>query len=196
VVFCEGVTLPSFIVQGVDWVTANAVKPAVVNMSLGSLIPFTTVINAVVNSAASGIFYAVAAGNGNPITGEALNACTSSPAIAGYNLFGIPNGITTVGATDASDQEASFSNYGVCVNMWAPGVEVTAPWLMSDGGLITASGTSLASPYLAGGAALLLSRFPTLTPPLVEYVLLVTADTPGTLSEDGAAIRRLNVQYF
>jgi subtilisin family serine protease len=196
VVFCEGVTLPSFIVQGVDWVTANAVKPAVVNMSLGSLIPFTTVINAVVNSAATGIFYAVAAGNGNPITGEALNACTSSPAIAGYNLFGIPNGITTVGATDASDQEASFSNYGVCVNMWAPGVEVTAPWLMSDGGLITASGTSLASPYLAGGAALLLSRFPTLTPPLVEYVLLVTADTPGTLSEDGAAIRRLNVQYF
>jgi subtilisin family serine protease len=196
VVFCEGVTLPSYIVQGVDWVTANAVKPAVVNMSLGSLIPFTTVINAVLNSAASGIFYAVAAGNGNPFTGEPLNACTSSPAIAGYNASGIPNGIVTVGATDENDEEASFSNFGVCVNMWGPGVEVTAPWLMSEGGLITASGTSFASPYVAGAAALLLSRAPTWSPPLVELLLLLTAETPGTLSIDGAPIRRLNVQYF
>jgi subtilisin family serine protease len=196
VVFCEGVTLPSYIVQGVDWVTANAVKPAVVNMSLGSLIPFTTVINAVLNSAASGIFYAVAAGNGNPFTGEPLNACTSSPAIAGYNASGIPNGIVTVGATDENDEEASFSNFGVCVNMWGPGVAVTAPWLMSEGGLITASGTSFASPYVAGAAALLLSRAPTWSPPLVELLLLLTAETPGTLSIDGAPIRRLNVQYF
>lgn len=196
VVFCEGVTLPSYIVQGVDWVTANAVRPAVVNMSIGSLIPFTTVIQAVLNSAATGIFYAVAAGNGNPFTGEALDACTSSPAIAGYNLFGIPNGVVTVGATDADDREAGFSNFGVCVNMWAPGVGVTAPWLVSDGGLITASGTSFSSPYVAGAAALLLSRFPALTPPQVEYVLLITAEVPGTASKDGAPIRRLSVRYF
>jgi subtilisin family serine protease len=193
---CEGVTLPSFIVQGVDWVTANAQRPAVVNMSIGSLIPLTAVSTAVTNSARTGIFYAVAAGNGNPFTGQALNACTSSPAIAGYNLFGIPNGIVTVAATDVSDQEASFSNFGVCVNLWAPGVSVTAPWLVSEGGLITASGTSFASPYVAGGAALLLSRFPALTPPQVEYVLLVTGELPGTTSKDGAAIRRLNVQHF
>jgi subtilisin family serine protease len=193
---CEGVTLPSLIVQGVDWVTANAVKPAVVNMSLGSLIPLTAVTTAVLNSEATGIFYAVAAGNGNPFTGQAVSACTSSPANAGYNWFGIPNGIVTVAATDPVDEEASFSNYGPCVNLWAPGVDVTAPWLVSEGGLITASGTSFASPYVAGGAALLLSRVPTLSPPVVEYVLLVTADLTGTTSKDGAAIRRLNVRYF
>jgi subtilisin family serine protease len=102
----------------------------------------------------------------------------------------------TVAATDLVDEEASFSNYGPCVNLWAPGVEVTAPWLVSEGGLITASGTSFASPYVAGGAALLLSRVPTLSPPVVEYVLLVTADLTGTTSKDGAAIRRLNVRYF
>jgi subtilisin family serine protease len=193
---CAGVTLPSFIVQGIDWVTANAVRPAVVNMSIGSLIPLGIVTNAVIRSAASGIFYAVAAGNGNPFTGQAVNACTSSPAIAGYNFFGVPNGIVTVGATDSGDAEASFSNFGVCVNLWAPGVENTAPYLMSEGGLITASGTSFASPYVAGAAALLLSRFPGLNPPSVEYVLNLTADLPGTASRDGAAIRRLNVQLF
>jgi subtilisin family serine protease len=196
VVGCQGVTWPSFIIQGVDWVTANAVKPAVANMSLGGLIPLIAVNTAVQNSAASGVFYAVAAGNGNPVTGDAFNACYSSPAGAGYNANGVPNGIVTVGATDISDQEADFSNFGVCVNMWAPGVSVTAPWLMSEGGTITASGTSFASPYVAGGAALLLSRYPTLHPVLVEYVLLVTADLPGTFSKDGTPIRRLNVRLY
>lgn len=196
VVGCQGVTWPSFIIQGVDWVTANAVKPAVANMSLGGLIPIIALNTAVQNSAASGVFYAVAAGNGNPFTGQAFNACYSSPAGAGYNANNIPNGIVTVGATDISDQEAGFSNFGVCVNLWGPGVAVTAPWLMSQGGTIMASGTSFASPYVAGGAALLLSRYPTLHPILVEYVLLVTADLTGTLSKDGAPIRRLNVRLY
>lgn len=193
---CSGLTLPSLIIQGVDWVTANAVKPAVANMSLGGLIPITAVNTAVANSAASGIVYAVAAGNGNPYTGQPLNACYSSPAGAGYNRNGVPNGIVTVAATDAADQEASFSNFGVCVNLWAPGVNVTAPWLMSEGGTITASGTSFSSPYTAGAAALLLSRYPYLNPPSVEYVLQLTADVPGTLSKDGAPIRRLSVRLW
>ena len=148
------------------------------------------------NSAASGVFYAVAAGNGNPFNGQALNACYSSPAGAGYNQNGVPNGVVTTGATNMVDQEASFSNFGVCVNLWAPGVNVTSTWLMSDGGTITASGTSFASPYVAGGAALLLSRYPTLHPILVEFVLLITADLTGTLSKDGAPIRRLNVRLY
>jgi subtilisin family serine protease len=196
VVNCDGITLPSYIIQGVDWVTANAVKPAVANVSLGGLIPIIALNTAVQNSATSGVFYAVAAGNGNPFNGQALNACYSSPAGAGYNANNVPNGVVTAGATNMADQEASFSNFGVCVNLWAPGVNVTSTWLMSDGGTITASGTSFASPYVAGGAALLLSRYPTLHPILVEYVLLVTADVTGTLSKDGAPIRRLNVRLY
>src|SRR5205085_5715978 len=122
----------------------------VANMSLGSLMPIIAVNTAVLNSAASGIFYAVAAGNGNPLNHNApLNACQTSPASAGFSLSGV-NGIVTAGASDEDDRVASFSNYGPCVDIHAPGVNVTAPWLMSEGGTITASGTSFASPYVAG----------------------------------------------
>jgi subtilisin family serine protease len=192
---CEGLTFPSYIIQGVDWVTANAVKPAVANMSLGSLIPLISLNTAVQNSAATGIVYAIAAGNGNPFTGEAVNACYSSPAGAGYDSTYI-NGIITTAATDQVDMEASFSNFGVCVNIWAPGVQVTSLWLMASGGTFTGSGTSFASPYVAGGAALLLSRAPTLSPAWVEFLLRYVADVPGTLSKDGAQIRRLQIKYF
>ncbi len=193
---CDGITLPSVIIQGVDWVTANAVKPAVANMSLGSLIPLTSVNTAVQNSAASGVFYALAAGNGNPYNNNApLNACLTSPAGAGYNP-GFPNGIVTVGATDQADAEAPFSNFGVCVDLWAPGVDVTAPWLMADGGTITASGTSFSSPYVAGAAALFVSRVPSSPPWFTELILELVADVPGTLSKDGRPIRRLQVERF
>jgi subtilisin family serine protease len=196
VLTCAGLTFPSFIIQGVDWVTANAVKPAVVNMSLGSLIPFTALNTAVANSAATGLVYAVAAGNGNPFNNnQPLNACNISPAGAGFDSPWF-NGVITVAATDAQDVEAPFSNYGPCVNLWAPGVEVTTTWLMSDGATFTGSGTSFASPYVAGGAALLLSRAPTLVPWQVGFLLRLVADVPGTASLDGAAIRRLQVKYF
>lgn len=196
VLTCDGVTFPSIIVQGIDWVTANAVKPAVANMSLGSLIRIAAVDTAVRNSAASGIFYALAAGNGNPYNNNApLNACNTSPAGAGYSANGV-NGIMTAAATDEADVEASFSNYGTCVDVWAPGVAVNAPWLMSEGGLITASGTSFSSPYVAGAGAYLLSRIPTLPPWLVEFLIKVTVDVPGTTSFDGAAVRRLQIRLF
>ncbi len=196
VLTCAGVTFPSIIVQGIDWVTANAVKPAVANMSLGSLIRIAAVDTAVRNSAASGIFYALAAGNGNPYNNNApLNACNTSPAGAGYSANGV-NGIMTAAATDEADVEASFSNYGPCVDVWAPGVAVNAPWLMSEGGLITASGTSFSSPYVAGAGAYLLSRIPTLPPWLVEFLIKVTVDAPGTTSFDGAAVRRLQIRLF
>jgi subtilisin family serine protease len=196
VLTCAGITFGSIIIQGVDWVTANAIKPAVVNMSLGSLIPLTSVNQAVRASAQTGIFYAIAAGNGNPFTGEPLDACTSSPAGAGYDSGGIPNGIMTVGATDITDDDASFSNFGVCVDIWAPGVEITSTWLMSEGGAITASGTSFASPYVAGAAALVLSQRPTMPLRYLEGLIDSVADLPGTVAHDGAAIRRLSVRVF
>ncbi len=193
---CGGAGLTSTIIQGIDWVTANAVKPAVANMSLGSLLPLTALNTAVQNSAASGIFYALAAGNGNPYKNNApLNACYTSPAGAGYSANGV-NGVMTAAATDMTDVEAPFSNYGPCVDIWAPGVDVTAPWLMSQGGLITASGTSFASPYVAGAAVLLLSRAPTAPPWFIELVIKVTAAVPGTLSFDGATIRRLDAHLY
>jgi subtilisin family serine protease len=196
VIGCAGITFPSIIIQGIDWVTAHAVKPAVANMSLGSLIPLTGVNNAVFNSAASGIFYAVAAGNGNPFANNApLNACGTSPASAGYSANGV-NGIVTAGATDEDDRAASFSNYGPCVDIHAPGVHVTAPWLMSDGGTIIASGTSFASPYVAGAAALLFSRIPTAPSWYIEFLIKLTAVSTGTTAVDGAPIRRLDVRLF
>lgn len=193
---CDGITLPSYIIQGVDWVTAHAVKPAVVNMSLGSLIRVAALNTAVINSANTGLVYALAAGNGNPFNNNSpLNACTTSPASAGYDSPWF-NGVITVAATDRVDVEAPFSNYGPCVNLWAPGVDVTTTWMMSAGGTFTGSGTSFASPYVAGGAALLLSRAPTLVPWQVEFLLRLVADVPGTLSFDGVAIRRLQIRYF
>jgi len=196
VVSCAGVAFPSAIIQGIDWVTASAVKPAVANMSLGSLLPLVAVNQAVQGSAASGIFYAIAAGNGNPFDNNApLNACLSSPAGAGFSSNGV-NGIVTAGATDEDDRAASFSNYGPCVDIHAPGVNVTAPWLMSQGGTITASGTSFASPYVAGAAALLLSRIPTAPPWYIEFLLKLTAVSTGTTAFDGTPIRRLDVRLF
>jgi subtilisin family serine protease len=196
VLSCLGSASASAIVAAVDWVTANAIRPAVANMSIGSLVPLPSVNAAVKNSAASGIVYAVAAGNGNPYGGnQPVNACFSSPAGAGFDFLWL-NGILTVGATDLNDMEARFSNFGPCVNLWAPGVDVTTTWLMSQGGLITGSGTSFAAPYVAGAAALLLSKATALSPPVVEALLRITTDVPGTLSRDGASIRRLQVRYF
>jgi subtilisin family serine protease len=196
VVNCAGIAFPSAIIQGIDWVTAHALKPAVVNMSLGSLVPLIAVNSAVQNSAASGIFYALAAGNGNPFDHHSpLNACQTSPASTGFSS-NEANGIVTAGATDENDRAASFSNAGPCVDVHAPGVNVTAPWLMSEGGTITASGTSFASPYVAGAAALLLSRIPTAPPWYIEFLIKLTAVSTGTTASDGAPIRRLDVRLF
>jgi subtilisin family serine protease len=196
VLTCAGFTFPSVIIQGVDWVTANAVRPAVANMSLGSLISLPAVNQSVRNSAASGIFYAIAAGNGNPFTGQPLNACRTSPAATGFDPGGFPTGIMTVAATDIDDEEAGFSNYGACVDIWAPGVDITSTWLMSEGGLITASGTSFSSPYVAGAATLVLSQYPTMPMWYLEGLIEAVADRPGTISFDGAAIKRLAVRLF
>ncbi len=179
----NGYGAASDIVKGIDWVTANAVKPAVANMSLGGSVQ-QALDDAVKRSVAKGIFYAIAAGNSN------ADACKQSPARAGG---GTDNGIMTTAATDKNDAAAWFSNYGRCVDVWAPGVDILS---LSPSGTATMSGTSMASPHVAGAAALYLSRHPTATPTQVEAAIRNATAVPGTKAQDGAAIRRLNVAGF
>jgi aqualysin 1 len=172
---CGGSGQWSWIIAGIDWVTANATKPAIANMSLGGGAN-NAVDDAVRRSAASGIFYSLAAGN------DGANACNQSPARAGTT-----NGILTVAATDSSDAEASWSNYGSCVDLWAPGVSILSTW--KGGGTKTISGTSMASPHGGGTAALYLSSHTSASPSSVESALKADAAATSRASKDGRAIR-------
>jgi aqualysin 1 len=179
---CLGFGSTSNSIKGVDWVTANGQKPAVVNMSLGGGAN-QALDDAVINSVNAGFFYAVAAGN------QSEDACTHSPA-----RVGPVNGAMSIAATNTSEQEASFSNFGDCVDLWAPGVGILSTAL--GGGTRTLSGTSMASPHVAGAAALYLSSHPTATPAQVESAIKAAAVSTGTTSKDGRAIRRLYVGSF
>ena len=134
-------------------------------------------------SADSGVFYAVAAGN------DGANACNSSPARAGTH-----DGVATVAATDSNDNEASWSNYGSCVDIWAPGVSILST--KSGGGTTTMSGTSMASPHVAGGGALYLSSRTSASAATAESALKNAAQSTGTKSKDGRSITRLYVAGF
>lgn len=180
---CTGSGTTSAVIKGVDWVTAKAVKPAVANMSLGGGVS-SLLDNAIIKSVNSGVVYAIAAGN------SAVDACTSSPARIGASLAGA----ITVAATDSAENEASFSNYGSCVDTWAPGVSITSTYLA--GGLAVASGTSMASPHVAGAAALYLGRYGKVGAAQVEAAIKGAAVAPGTVSKNGQPITRLDVLPF
>ena len=181
---CNGSGTTTSVIKGVDWVAANAILPAVANMSLGGGAS-QLLDDAVRAAAARGIVFAIAAGN------STANACTASPARIGG--VGTP-GVLVTAATDVNDLEASFSNYGSCVDIWAPGVAV--PSLKLGGGVVNLSGTSMASPHVAGAAALYWARNPSATHGTVTNTLRQMAQPTGTSSKDGRAIYRLlaNVQ--
>ena len=184
---CDAKGSTSTIIEGVDWVTVNARKPAVANMSLGPLGGGTSnaLDDAVSNSAKSGVFYSVAAGN------EGWAACNDSPARAGA---GTNNGIVTAAATNDKNSEMAISNYGSCVDLWAPGANILSTKL--GGGTEKRSGTSMASPHAGGGAALYLSTHTGATPSGVEAALKQAAWQPGTKSKDGRTILLENVDPF
>jgi subtilisin family serine protease len=166
---CNGSGSTAQVVAGIDWVTANAIKPAVANMSLGGGAD-STLDNAVANSINSGVTYAIAAGNSN------ANACNFSPAR-------VPAAIT-VGATDISDNRASFSNFGTCLDIFAPGVNITSAWRTSDTATNTISGTSMATPHVTGAAALVASANPGWTPQQIRDFLVNNA-TNGVVANPG-----------
>ncbi|MFF3020415.1 S8 family serine peptidase [Streptomyces sp. NPDC057939] len=167
------------VVAGIDWVTRNAVKPAVANMSLGGGAD-SALDTAVRNSIAAGITYAVAAGN------ESTDASTKSPARVGEAI--------TVGSTTNTDAKSSFSNYGSILDIFAPGSNITSTWGTGDTATNTISGTSMASPHVAGAAAIYLSQNPTSTPAQVSAGL-VAAATPNVVTSPGSGSpnRLLNV---
>lgn len=175
---CAGSGTTSGVIKGIDWVTANAKRPAVANMSLGGSAS-QALDDAVKKSVAKGIFYAVAAGN------SGVDACTQSPA-----RLGTMNGVMTVGAIDSANADPSWSNFGACVDIWAPGVSVLSTYF--TGGTATMSGTSMASPHAAGAAALFLSTHTTLSPALIEAQLKADAVVTGTLSNANQPIKRIN----
>ncbi len=155
---CNGSGTWSQVINGMNWVANNHVKPAVANMSLGGSTN-TSVDSAATNMVTRGVTVAVAAGNSN------ANASTFSPARA--------SGVITVASSTSTDAKSSFSNYGSVVEIYAPGSSITSTWLNS--GTNTISGTSMASPHVAGVAALYLAGNPSATPATVSNWIISNA---------------------
>ena len=179
---CAGVGLTSGVIAGVNWVTGNHVagQPAVANMSLGGGAS-AALDQAVQNSIADGVSYAVAAGN------ESEDACTGSPSRVAAAM--------TIGATDSADRKASFSDFGSCVDWFAPGVGITSAWFFTNTSTNTISGTSMATPHTAGVAALYLQGSPGAAPVTVRDALF-SLTTKGVVTGANSANNHLLFTNF
>ena len=166
---CGGSGSNAGVIAGVDWVRGQSARPAVANMSLGGGAS-SALDNAVANAIASGVTFAVAAGNSN------RDACQYSPART-------PEAIT-VGATTSTDARASYSNFGACLDIFAPGSSITSAWIGSNSAVRTISGTSMASPHVAGVAALYLQTNGGASPTAVRNALVGNA-TSGVVTSAG-----------
>lgn len=166
---CTGSGSLSGIVAALDWVSANATGPSVANMSLGASAN-RTLDRAVRNLVDDGVNVAVAAGNENG------DACATSPARVASAI--------TVGSTTPSDSRSNFSNHGSCLDLFAPGSSITSAWHTSDTAQVSISGTSMASPHVAGVAARYLEIDPNASPAMVEAAI-VDAAIRGVVSNAG-----------
>ncbi|HEY5981424.1 MAG TPA: S8 family serine peptidase, partial [Microlunatus sp.] len=172
---CDGGGWPSDVIAGLDWVVQQRLAgPSVINLSLGGG-PDSPLDAAVARTIVAGIPVVVAAGNGDEF-GSGIDACRISPA---RTLSAI-----TVAAAADSDRRAEFSNYGSCVDLFAPGVDITSAAVDSDTSTLVASGTSMATPHVAGIVAQILQARPTVTPADVTAQLLAAA-TPGKIVDPG-----------
>lgn len=166
---CNGSGSTAGVIAGVDWVANNHATPGVANMSLGGGAS-TALDDAVRAAIASGVTFAIAAGNSN------ANACNSSPARVAQAL--------TVGSTTNTDARSSFSNFGTCLDIFAPGTNITSAWSTSNTATNTISGTSMATPHVTGVAALYLADHPSATPAEVGTAVVNNA-TPNKVTGAG-----------
>jgi serine protease len=167
---CAGSGTDAEVIAGIDFVRTDHSGPAVANMSLGG--EASPALDAAVqNAIAAGVTFVVAAGN------ESQNACNVSPSRT-------PEAVT-VGATGSNDARAGYSNFGTCLDIFAPGSSIKSLWNSNDGATSTISGTSMASPHVAGAAALVLDAHPEYTPAQVRDAL-VAAATPGKVTSPGS----------
>jgi hypothetical protein len=168
---CDGNGGVSGVIAGLNWIINNHTKPAVANMSLGTTGSISTLEDAVQNVINSGVTVVIAAGNAY------MDACDYTPAR-------VPAAIT-VGATTSSDERPSYSNYGSCLDLFAPGSDITSSWNTGDSATYTWSGTSMAAPHVAGTAALYLAYYPSASPAQVANAI-VNGATTGVVTNTGS----------